>query len=107
MNQMSQVDLNQFFDSCWSEKCERAHQESDLSYSNAVEDQLIYPIYKELISSLGITVNGGKILDVGCGSGRWIRYFTTEFKPKRIVGIDLAAASIELLEKWYSDRPTY
>ncbi len=99
---MSQNNLAEFFETCWQDKIDHTKTESDLSYSHPIEDALIYPIYKEIISELNIPANGGRILDVGCGSGRWVRYFSREFSPSRLLGLDLAISSIKLLEKWYS-----
>jgi SAM-dependent methyltransferase len=50
-------------------------------------------------------VDGGSVLDVGSGSGRWIRFFTARFKPAKLMGIDFTQASIDLLKKRYADIP--
>ncbi|MCH7848699.1 MAG: class I SAM-dependent methyltransferase [Planctomycetes bacterium] len=46
------------------------------------------------------------MLDVGTGSGRWIRYFLDRFAPLRLIGIDYTEASIDLLRKWSPDAPS-
>ena len=66
----------------------------ELSYSNPVEDGVLYPIYEQLIRDLKIEVNGGWILDIGSGSGRWVRFFLERFKPAKLVGIDYTRASL-------------
>ncbi len=45
------------------------------------------------------------MLDVGCGSGRWVRYFLEHFRPRRVVGVDFTEASIELLRRWHGGQP--
>lgn len=41
-----------------------------------------------------------RVLDVGCGSGRWIRFLLESFQPKLLMGIDYTEASVALLKKW-------
>jgi SAM-dependent methyltransferase len=45
----------------------------------------------------------GRVLDVGAGSGRWVRYFLQRFKPALLMGIDFTTASIDLLQRRYAD----
>jgi len=40
---------------------------------------------------------------VGCGAGRWIRFFLERFAPEAIVGTDFAAPSVELLAQAVRD----
>jgi len=46
-----------------------------------------------------VVSRGERVLDVGCGSGRWVRYFTQRFTPKFLMGVDFTQASIDLLKK--------
>jgi SAM-dependent methyltransferase len=101
MAQMSQTDLRNYFEKCWQDKLDSAKQGADLEYSSTVEDAVLYPIYEQLLAKHHMTINEGRILDVGCGSGRWIRIFLSRFKPKLLMGIDLAQSSIDLLKNWH------
>ena len=65
--------------------------------SNPVEDAVLYPIYEQLLRDLNVPVDGGRVLDVGAGSGRWVRFFTRRFTPARLVGVDFTRASVDLL----------
>lgn len=97
---MTQADIHSHYEVEWKQKSESASGKSELSYSQSFDDVAIYPRIIQLIADLGIRVDGGKILDVGSGSGRWIRFFLDRYKPKRLVGIDYTVASIDLLNKW-------
>ena len=100
MKHMSQPELATFFENCWNEK-ENYQIESNLSYSDPIEDAVLYKVYKELLEKLNCITDKTSILDIGCGSGRWIRYFNENFQPKSIHGIDLATSSIKLLKKYF------
>jgi len=98
---MTQEDIRQFYEKEWETKDKAATSEEDLRYSGKNEDIVYYPLFRQFIADLGARINGGRVLDVGCGSGRWIRFFLESFKPAQIVGADVTASSIALLKKWY------
>ncbi len=97
---MTQQDIRSHYEQQWKKQSDDASNISDLSYSNPIEDAVLYPAYVKLIRDFGLAVSGGRVLDVGSGSGRWIRFFTERFKPRSLLGIDFSASSIELLNKW-------
>src|SRR5262249_44658624 len=43
-----------------------------------------------------------RVLDVGSGSGRWVRFFAERFGPGRLLGMDFAGPSVDLLRKWHA-----
>ncbi len=96
---MTQADIYSHYETEWKHKSDKAEASDDLSYSLDFHDAVIYPRYERLIADLGMRVNGGRVLDVGAGSGRWIRYFLDRFAPLRLVGVDYTTASIDLLRK--------
>ena len=102
---MTQADIYSHYETEWKRKSDKAEGVGDLSYSAEFHDAVIYPRYERLIADLGMRVDGGRVLDVGAGSGRWIRYFLDRFAPLRLVGIDYTTASIDLLRKWSPDAP--
>ena len=102
---LMQEDIRQHYEQAWKKIDDAAQDESALAYSNAIEDAVLYPVYEQLLRDLKIGVDGGKVLDVGAGSGRWIRFFSRRFSPAVLMGIDFTVASIELLRRRYGDVP--
>jgi SAM-dependent methyltransferase len=98
---MTQDSIRRHYESAWQTKNDAAADLSEIAYSNPVEDAVLYPIYRQMIADLKIRMTGGDVLDVGAGSGRWIRFFLEHFRPRRLVGADYTAASVELLRKWF------
>jgi SAM-dependent methyltransferase len=99
---LMQEDIRQHYEEAWKKVDESARDDAGLVYSSPVEDAVLYPIYQRLISDLQVKVEGGKVLDVGSGSGRWVRFFTKRFTPSLLMGVDFAAASVELLKRRYT-----
>ncbi len=102
---LMQEDIRKHYEQTWKRADEVAADESGLIYSNPIEDAVLYPLYQQLLNDLKVTVDGGSVLDVGAGSGRWVRFFTNRFKPVKLMGIDFTQASIDLLKKRYANVP--
>ncbi len=97
---MTQDDIKRHYEKQWSAQSDGAADDTGLRYSSPVEDAVLYPIYRQLAADLGAPIDGGRVLDVGTGSGRWIRFFLTFFKPDFLMGIDYTEASPSMLRKW-------
>jgi SAM-dependent methyltransferase len=102
MPPMLQEDIRRFYEQTWKSSDQGATDEAGLTYSGPVEDAVLYPIYEQLLRDLKVKVDGGSILDVGAGSGRWVRYFLNRFAPASLLGIDFTQASIDLLARRYN-----
>ena len=98
---MTQHDIRSHYDKQWQAQSDTAADTGGLAYSDPVEDAVLYPLYERLIGDFNMKPDGGNVLDVGSGSGRWIRFFMERYRPQRLVGIDYSAASVELLKKWH------
>ncbi len=47
--------------------------------------------FAELLGSVTISLSGWRILDIGCGDGRWLRTFLEyDAKPEDVIGIDVS-----------------
>lgn len=100
---LMQEDIKEHYERQWKQSDETAQDDSGLAYSNPVEDAVLYPLYQQLLADLKVKVDLGRVLDVGAGSGRWVRYFLERFKPALLMGIDFTTASIELLQRRYAN----
>ena len=103
---MTQQDILDHYQKQWRQQSESATDVGGLAYSNAVQDAVLYPAYQRLIADLGIRADGGSVLDVGSGSGRWVRFFLERYRPRLLAGIDFSASSIELLQRWHHSEAT-
>ena len=98
---MTQQSIRNHYEGAWKAKSDGAANVSQIAYSSPVEDAVMYPVYRRMIADHKLNVTGGKVLDVGAGSGRWIRFFLENFRPAKLVGADYTLASVELLRKWF------
>jgi SAM-dependent methyltransferase len=98
---MTQDCIRKHYEQAWQTKSDSAADAQSLGYSNPVEDAVLYPLYRQMIADLKINA-AGNVLDVGAGSGRWIRFFLDHYRPRRLVGADYTLASVELLRKWFA-----
>jgi SAM-dependent methyltransferase len=98
---MLQDDIRKHYESNWQRADESANAVEQLRYSSPVEDEVLYPAYQRLIRDLKLIDEDTRILDVGSGSGRWVQFFTEHFRPQKLLGVDFAAASVKLLNRWY------
>ncbi len=101
MPQLMQPDIRAHYEREWAQ-ADAVDGDAALTYSNPVEDAVLYPAYQRLLADVNAVVDGGSILDVGCGSGRWARYFLDRYRPAHFTGIDFTAASVDLLAKRYA-----
>ena len=100
---LMQEDIKEHYERQWKQSDDTARDDAGLAYSNPVEDAVLYPLYQQLLSDLKVKVDAGNVLDVGAGSGRWVRYFLQRFKPALLMGIDFTTASIDLLQRRYAN----
>lgn len=91
---MTQDDIRGHYETEWASA--DARNATAMSYSDPVERAVAEPIYLRLLDDLGVGP-GGRVLDVGCGSGRWVRFLHGALRPSRLVGTDFASSAVELL----------
>jgi SAM-dependent methyltransferase len=98
---MTQQDIRRHYEQDWKAKSDSAGDADALRYSSEIEDAVMYAAYERLIVDLNMKADGGRILDVGSGAGRWVRFFLDRYKPRQLTGIDFAASSVDLLKRWH------
>jgi len=98
---MTQDCIRKHYEDAWKAKSDAASCVDEIAYSSPIEDAVVYPAYAQLLADLKIKVDGGNLLDVGAGSGRWVRFFLDRFAPTLYTGVDYAKASVDLLGKWF------
>jgi len=97
---MTQEDIRAHYEKQWNAQSAQAGSQVDLAYSSPVEDAVLYPAYEGLLRDLRREPDGARLLDVGAGSGRWLRFFLERYTPASYTGIDFALSAVELLRKW-------
>jgi SAM-dependent methyltransferase len=103
---MTQQDILTHYETEWKTKSDAASGPEGLAYSNPVEDAVLYPAYERLIGDLNMKADGGRVLDVGSGSGRWVRFFLERYEPQLLMGIDYSESSVALLKRWHPSERT-
>jgi len=101
---MTQQCIRTHYEASWKQMSDAAKDVSQIAYSGPVEDGILYPLYRQMIADLKIKADGGDVLDVGSGSGRWIRFFLEHFSPRSLTGSDYTRASVDLLRKWFPEH---
>ncbi|MCA9304245.1 MAG: class I SAM-dependent methyltransferase [Phycisphaerales bacterium] len=105
---MTQDDIRAYYREQWQSANDARSQgvSNAMNYSSPIEDAVIYSIYERLISDLGIRMNNARVLDIGSGSGRWIRFILERYTPTSLTGIDFAESSVMLLKEWAASVET-
>lgn len=101
---LTQADIRAHYETAWRQQAGAADRGGDLEYSSPVEDAILYPTYRDLLQMLGRSPDGRAVLDVGSGSGRWVRFFLQHYRPARLLGVDYASSSVALLEAWWATQ---
>jgi len=60
-----------------------------------IQKHLEFRIFKSLLSSLNVDLNGKVILEVGCGSGYGLELISKEFQPAELVAFDILPELVE------------
>lgn len=61
----------------------------------------VAPVLREDLLNLGVPVDGVKVLDLGCGTGR----IAQMYKPKKYVGVDQSEKMLAKAHETLDDRP--
>jgi SAM-dependent methyltransferase len=103
---MTQEDIRRHYEVEWKQQSDAAEASSDMPYCSPLDDAVVLPAYRRLLADANLAVRGGRVLDVGAGSGRWVRFLIDHYGPRRVVAIDFARSSIDLLQRWLRPAPS-
>ena len=93
---MTQDDIRSHYEAEWMRQDDSGPVAVD--YCDPVEQAVAEPIYLRLVKDLGVP-RGPRVLDVGSGSGRWVRFLHRALAPAVLMGTDFTGASINLLRR--------
>jgi len=113
---MQQADIQQHYEIEWAKLAGQKPNDSPapatsvdpqepLRYSSPIEDGVLYPAYERLIQDHRLVRPDSRLLAVGAGSGRWVRFFDARFKFASLAGIDFTRSSVELLTHLHRADP--
>lgn len=105
MTLLSQADIRSKYTLIWAEEKKRSDAGCPTLYGCRAEDMVVQPIYLELLGDLHVRARDGNVLDVGSGSGRWIRFLLDQVQPRSLLGVDITAESVELLRSRLASTP--
>jgi len=105
------MDIQKTYDpkSYWDEKAQRAGLdfESAVCFNDVIENKIIDRVQKRFIRmafrqiSQRIDLAGKKILDYGCGTGRWVQFFLSY--GMEYIGIDLSTEMVKIATQRFPD----
>jgi ubiquinone/menaquinone biosynthesis C-methylase UbiE len=73
-------------------------------YYETEEGKKVDILEKQVISNFLESIPGGRLLEVGCGTGHWTRYFLGYQKFSEIIAIDTSEAMLEVARKKIKDK---
>lgn len=73
-------------------------------YYETEEGKTVDVFEKQVIAGFVEKIPGGKVLEVGCGTGHWTRYLATSQKFSEIIAIDTSEAMLEIARGKITDK---
>lgn len=102
---LTQDDIRRHYESAWAVADDDRDLEIKLDYGDPVANLVQLPVYESMARDLRLAIDGGCVLDVGSGAGRWVRFFLERFSPERVVAVDYTKSSVDLVQRWSRDHP--
>lgn len=73
-------------------------------YYQTKEGQRVDILEKQVIGDFLDKIPGGKVLEVGCGTGHWTKYLVDSQKFNEIIAIDISEAMLEIARKKITNK---
>jgi SAM-dependent methyltransferase len=99
---MTQDDIKRYYENEWPKLFGKtASAVLEHPYFRQIGPLTTDPIHEAFLRDNQVKVDAGRVLDVGCGWGRWTYFYSTKFRPAAYVGVDFVPASVETLRKQF------
>lgn len=102
---LTQDDIRRHYETAWKPADDGHDVQAKMRYGNPAANDVMLPIFEQMLRDLAVRVDGGRVLDVGCGAGRWTRCLLEKFAPRELLGADYTQASVDLLNTWAKIEP--
>ncbi len=103
---MMNDDIRTFYEKEWPEYFQTEKGQQGAPYGMELDPLTTDPMHVQFLKDHMVKVDHGKVLDVGCGSGRYIEFYQRHFKPALLHGVDFVEAAINTLTSRYPATDT-
>lgn len=98
---MTNDDIRTYYEKEWPTYFTTEKGQKGAPYGMELDPLTTDPMHVQFLKDHLVKVNGGKVLDVGCGSGRYIEFYQRFFKPALLHGVDFVEAAINTIRQRY------
>ncbi len=98
---MTNDDIRTYYEKEWPNYFTTEKGQRGAPYGMELDPLTTDPMHVQFLQDHRVAINGRKVLDVGCGSGRYIEFYQRHFKPALLDGVDFVQAAIDTLTERY------
>lgn len=103
---MTNDDIRTYYEKEWPNYFTTEKGQQGAPYGMELDPLTTDPMHVQFLRDHMVKVNGGKVLDVGCGSGRYIEFYQRHFQPALLHGVDFVKQAINTLTGRYPSTDT-